>query len=152
MPELYTESPEESEVLLKSPCVGFCSTTFGDPVCRGCKRLLAEVDGWNLLTTEQQQQIWQRLWQQTVVIVRQHIRISDPLLLQNQLQRFAIRHHPAAPAEVLAMDLLRAGSEKMQQLQAYGIEPLTEFNDLSPARLFNRMNRMLYEAAISDQS
>lgn len=137
---------------MKSPCVGFCSTTFGDPVCRGCKRLVAEVDGWNLLTVEQQQQIWQRLWQQTLVVVRQHVRINDPLLLKSQLLRFAVRHHPAAPAEVHVMDLLRAGSEKMQRLQAYGIEPLANFSDLSPARLFNRMNRILYETAISDQS
>ena len=95
---------------MKSPCVGFCSTTFGDPVCRGCKRSIAEVDGWNLLTAEQQQQVWQRLWQQTTEIVQQHLQITDPQLLHSQLLRFAIRHHPTAPAEVHAMDLLRAGS------------------------------------------
>ena len=45
----------------RTPCVGICSTTYGDLICRGCKRFAHEIVSWNGYTTPQQQQIWQRL-------------------------------------------------------------------------------------------
>lgn len=32
---------------IKTPCVGLCSTVYGDLVCRGCKRFHHEVIHWN---------------------------------------------------------------------------------------------------------
>ena len=32
---------------VKTPCVGLCSTTYGDLVCRGCKRFSHEIVNWN---------------------------------------------------------------------------------------------------------
>ncbi|MEO1955257.1 MAG: DUF1289 domain-containing protein, partial [Gammaproteobacteria bacterium] len=32
---------------VKTPCIGVCSTVFGDEVCRGCKRFQNEVIEWN---------------------------------------------------------------------------------------------------------
>ena len=29
-----------------TPCLGICSTTFGDEVCKGCKRFAHEIVGW----------------------------------------------------------------------------------------------------------
>ncbi|MEM9624509.1 MAG: DUF1289 domain-containing protein, partial [Pseudomonadota bacterium] len=31
----------------RTPCVGICSTTYGDLVCRGCKRFAHEIVQWN---------------------------------------------------------------------------------------------------------
>jgi hypothetical protein len=31
---------------IKTPCVGLCSTVYGDLVCRGCKRFHHEVINW----------------------------------------------------------------------------------------------------------
>lgn len=44
-----------------TPCVGICSTTYGDLVCRGCKRFAHEIVQWNGYDEEQQQLVWQRL-------------------------------------------------------------------------------------------
>lgn len=44
-----------------TPCAGRCSTTFGDNVCRGCRRFNHEIIRWNSFTLEQQRSIWQRL-------------------------------------------------------------------------------------------
>ncbi len=30
-----------------SPCIGVCSTTYGDLICRGCYRFAHEVSEWN---------------------------------------------------------------------------------------------------------
>ena len=29
-----------------TPCLGICSTTFGDEVCKGCKRFAHEIVSW----------------------------------------------------------------------------------------------------------
>ncbi len=44
-----------------NPCIGFCSTSLGDEVCKGCGRTAEEVDQWLSLSHEQQQRIWQRV-------------------------------------------------------------------------------------------
>ena len=36
-----------SNQTIKTPCVGLCSTVYGDLVCRGCKRFHHEVIQWN---------------------------------------------------------------------------------------------------------
>lgn len=44
-----------------SPCVGYCSTTFGDDICKGCKRTWREVDNWNTMTMAEREVVWLRL-------------------------------------------------------------------------------------------
>jgi predicted Fe-S protein YdhL (DUF1289 family) len=124
---------------MKTPCVGFCSTTFGDPICRGCKRTLKEVDTWNLMTPEQQEAVWQRLWLQAEELVGEYVQVKNPELLQSQLQRFAVRYHPDAPPEAWVMDLLRAGSDRIRNLEAYGLQTTPKAQNLSPTALFNHL-------------
>ena len=38
---------------IRTPCIGVCSTVFGDTVCRGCRRFSHEVVNWNAYTDEQ---------------------------------------------------------------------------------------------------
>ena len=44
-----------------SPCIGVCSTTYGDLVCRGCNRFAHEVVEWNGYAGDQRDVIWRRL-------------------------------------------------------------------------------------------
>lgn len=48
-------------LLTESPCVGVCSTTFGDDICFGCQRTYLEVIQWNGLSDEEKDKINQRL-------------------------------------------------------------------------------------------
>ena len=50
-----------SRLSRRTPCVGICSTTYGDLVCRGCKRFSHEIVGWNTYTEAQRQDIEGRL-------------------------------------------------------------------------------------------
>lgn len=45
----------------RSPCIGVCSTTYGDFVCRGCKRFAHEVVAWNQFNEAQRNRVWDRL-------------------------------------------------------------------------------------------
>ena len=40
-----------------TPCLGICSTTYGDDVCKGCKRFVHEVIGWNKYETSEKESI-----------------------------------------------------------------------------------------------
>ena len=47
--------------LTDSPCVGICSTTYGDAVCMGCGRTFEEVHRWNELDDDEKIKINLRL-------------------------------------------------------------------------------------------
>ncbi|MFL6717256.1 MAG: DUF1289 domain-containing protein [Burkholderiaceae bacterium] len=53
----YSNSSLEPE----SPCIGYCSTSFGDEICLGCGRSAMEVINWITLSDEQKQEIWARI-------------------------------------------------------------------------------------------
>jgi predicted Fe-S protein YdhL (DUF1289 family) len=44
-----------------SPCIGYCSTTFGDEVCLGCGRSAQEVIAWIFMGDEEKRTIWARI-------------------------------------------------------------------------------------------
>ncbi len=46
-----------------TPCVGICSTSHGDYVCRGCKRFFNEVRDWQNFEPEQKEMVFERLAQ-----------------------------------------------------------------------------------------
>lgn len=45
----------------KSPCIGKCSCTLGDDVCRGCGRTAEQVRDWNGYTEEQKAEVLREL-------------------------------------------------------------------------------------------
>lgn len=46
---------------IRTPCIGVCSTSLGDDVCRGCGRTLEEIRDWASLTHKEREAIMQRL-------------------------------------------------------------------------------------------
>lgn len=54
-----------------SPCIGYCSCSFGDKVCLGCGRTQPEVDGWLTMSDEQKKAVWDRLDQADTIKSRQ---------------------------------------------------------------------------------
>ena len=43
------------------PCIGICSTSVGDLVCRGCGRSVVEIRDWNSYTNEQKLEVMRRI-------------------------------------------------------------------------------------------
>ena len=65
-----------------TPCVGICSTTFGDLVCRGCKRFSHEIVDWNSYDDSQKEIIWERLEKIKEQVVGQIVRRKDEKLFE----------------------------------------------------------------------
>jgi predicted Fe-S protein YdhL (DUF1289 family) len=44
-----------------TPCIAICSTSQGDPMCKGCGRTFEEVQLWTEKTPSEKRQIWRRI-------------------------------------------------------------------------------------------
>lgn len=80
---------------VRTPCIGICSTTsFGDPICRGCKRFSHEVIHWNTFTEPQKQAVQARINQFTTQLMSNKFRIVSPQKLEQVLQDFRVFYDP----------------------------------------------------------
>lgn len=129
-----------------TPCVGICSTTFGDVVCRGCRRYLHEVIDWNRYSDEQKRLVWLRLDALQEQVLAGAFRIEDAALLQSQLREHAIPHRDnGTPWSHLAA-LLRAGARRLPDLGEFGVVRLDR-SELTLLELRDKLNGDLHALA-----
>ena len=50
---LFWNMPKLQKKRSSTPCLGICSTTFGDEVCKGCKRFAHEIVSWTKYSEEE---------------------------------------------------------------------------------------------------
>ena len=62
---------------IHTPCIGVCSTVFGDTVCRGCRRFSHEVVHWNGYTNEEKRIVWKRLNLLLCQVVDNYFQVTD---------------------------------------------------------------------------
>ncbi len=134
----------------RTPCIGICSTTYGDLVCRGCKRFAHEIVGWNAYEERQRDLIWQRLHALLGQSVRVHLRIIDEERLRAIAQEARVPDASTLPAEVLAFQTMRFRPLPLDALglAATSLET-TDTRDAIAAidREFHLRSRAHYEAS-----
>ena len=81
-----------TQQLIRSPCVGLCSTTYGDLVCRGCRRTSKEITDWPGFDETQKHAIINRLDTQIAHAFQSVFVIDDQDMLKQQLQRLQIHY------------------------------------------------------------
>jgi len=114
---------------IKTPCVGLCSTVFGDQVCRGCKRFHHEIVNWNAYNDEEKRAVWARLEVLLTQVVSAKLEVFDPLRLREQLQQRKSRFIPEQSEYCWAYQLISRGARHIQQVDAYGIHIFPEFRE-----------------------
>lgn len=133
-----------SKTRIKTPCVGLCSTVYGDLVCRGCKRFHHEVVNWNLYGEEEKRAVWQRLETLLVQVVAAKLEVFDAALLRRQLEQRQIRFVPQQSPYCWAYQLIARGARMIQQVEAYGIVLLPEFRGGSLPELRESIDREFF--------
>ena len=106
---------------VKTPCIGVCSTVFGDEVCRGCKRFQNEVIDWNGYQDSQKIAVLSRLESLKTQIMESKISIVNKKLLQNQLDTLDIKYVIDDNTFCWVFDLLRQASQSIDSLQDFGV-------------------------------
>ena len=107
---------------VKTPCIGICSTVFGDEVCRGCKRFQHEIIQWNGYDDVAKRSVLNRLELLKVQIMESKIRITDESLLKAQLLEFKIKFEEDNNSLCWVFDLLRSVSQSIVSSTDFGFE------------------------------
>lgn len=114
---------------IKTPCIGLCSTVYGDLVCRGCKRFHHEVVNWNAYDDMAKRSVWQRLEVLLAQVMVGKLEVFDADRLRQQLETRQIRFVAEQSPYCWAYQLIARGARVIQQLDAYGVALLPEFRE-----------------------
>ncbi|MFU8765452.1 MAG: DUF1289 domain-containing protein [Haliea sp.] len=130
--------------VVKTPCIGVCSTGIGDAVCRGCKRFSHEVIHWNGYTHEQKRAVDGRLADFLSRCVSNKLQVVDRALLQWQLQVQQIRHNPDHDDYCQVFSLLKAGAGQIGRTSDFGFSVFAEFSALPLPQLRDLIDQEFY--------
>ncbi len=126
---------------IKTPCVGLCSTVFGDLICRGCKRFHYEVIQWNVCTDNEKTAIWLRLEELLVQVMIDKVVILNAELLREQLETRRIRYFQNQSTYCWAFQLISKGAENIVNINSYGIDLLPGAKELSLTELRKKIDK-----------
>ena len=128
-----------------TPCIGICSTTFGDDVCKGCKRFSHEITNWGKFSTDERAVVNSRLEQFKITILEEKFTISDSELFESKMNEFSINFNSSLEPITWIFDLLRASSNKDLNVNDFGVEILPAFSDLSLLELRDLINQEMLQ-------
>ena len=129
---------------VKTPCVGICSTVFGDEVCRGCKRYQHEIIDWNSYDQSEKSFVLNRLESLKVQIMEPKVTVFDAKLLKSKLLEYKVKFDEESNPLCWVFDLLRTGSQSIQNTKDFGFSlPDTDISEL--ASLKKDMEEELFE-------
>ena len=128
-----------------TPCIGICSTTFGDDVCKGCKRFSHEITNWGKFSSDERAVVNSRLEQFKITILEEKFIISDSNLFESKMNEFSINFNSSLDPVTWVFDLLRASSNEDLNLNDFGIEILPQFSELSLLELRDLINQEMLQ-------
>lgn len=121
---------------VKTPCIGICSTTsFGDPVCRGCKRYLSEVINWNSYGSHEKNAVLRRLEKLEIQIIEPKLKIVSEELLREGMRKVGLSFDETLSPFCWVHNLLSKCHSQISNLADVGLMALPEFSGLSVSKL-----------------
>lgn len=126
-----------------TPCIGICSTTYGDTVCRGCRRYLHEVIEWNRFADSEKRLIWQRLDGLLQQVMPRYFDIFDARLLHREMLARRIPLREEASAWTWLQQLLKQMARQINDLNTFGVRRIDNTN-LDLYALRERLNSELH--------
>jgi hypothetical protein len=134
--------------IVKTPCVGICSTGIGDDVCRGCKRYKHEVIDWNAYSLEEKQSIELRLTTLLTTIMQSKLQIIDEALLQYQLSMQPVNVPSHRNLYCQLFELIKAGASQIERPKDFGFTVRPAFAGLSLKKLYEQMDQEFYQLSV----
>jgi len=133
-----------SHKLTETPCIGICSTIYGDNVCRGCKRFYDEIIEWNTYDRDKKLTILSRLNYLTTHVMERYVDVFDASKLRHKCETYNIKIRPNFSPLTWAYNLLREAADEIHNLKQYGIQIKKEFSEINPAELIKRIDDELF--------
>lgn len=111
-----------------TPCLGICSTTYGDDVCKGCKRFVHEIINWPKYSMDERTIVNDRLEEFKLLILKERFKVVDKDLFALKLKENAINYNNSLDPLTWIFDLLRASGSQNLDLAQFGITSLQNFD------------------------
>ena len=121
-----------------TPCLGICSTTYGDDVCKGCKRFVHEIINWPKYSQDERALVNDRLEKFKVLILQDRFKVHDKDLFQIKLKENAINYNNSMDPLTWIFDLLRAAGSQNLDLEQFGITSLKNYD---PMKIRDEVNK-----------
>lgn len=137
------------KITIDTPCIGICSTVYGDNVCRGCKRFSHEIIQWNQYPVEQKKRVWERLIKLQSQILGQKIKIVDVDKLEKFSLQQKLRIHQHLPPYSWAFQVLSLTSDRIVNLRDCGLMAFSEYQHLDIKQLSELINEEYYQLSLA---
>jgi len=141
--------PQPPDQIATTPCIGICSTIYGDDVCRGCFRSFTEVTHWNTYSTSHKIQILERLNDLLSSVVATKLEIVTPALLHTKCIEKQIKIRAHFSPYTWAHALLRHGKFAHHELKSYGIKLYPSYAKISLATLIEMIDTEIHQRALA---
>lgn len=141
-----------SELPVKTPCIGICSTTsFGDSICRGCKRFSTEVIDWNAYSGAEKRAVLQRIEKLVVQIMEPRFAIHSVDRLRRGMKAQGVPVHPDLSPYCWLHNLLKKRHGKISDLSEFGAQCRDSYAGQSMNSLWEQADAELLELCEAHQ-
>ena len=135
---------------VKTPCIGICSTTsFGDRVCRGCKRYAFEVIDWHGYGDEEKAAVLRRIEKLITQILENRFRIFSVPNLKLGLEQARVPFDPTLSPYCWLHNLLRKKHRDIDNLSDFGVYVLPGHAGLSLGDLCAQVEEELQQLSLA---
>lgn len=128
-----------------TPCIGICSTTFGDDVCKGCRRFSHEIISWPKYSDDERAIVNSRLEQFKIKVLQEKFSIVDPDVFRSKLSQYSIKFNDSLEPITWLFDLLRASGKQELNLEDFGVQVLPQYAHYPLPDLNQLMNKEFSE-------
>jgi predicted Fe-S protein YdhL (DUF1289 family) len=124
-----------------TPCIGFCSTTYGDDCCRGCYRSFEQVLKWRNLNLEDKFQFYQEIAIHAQNLLSDKVLIVDEDVFLKSCKECGVIPFEGISRYYFLLNLLQRGAFSFLTHHTAGLNKLTS---LSWSELYRWVDREIF--------
>ena len=137
------------KLVKRTPCIGVCSTTYGDDICRGCRRFRHEITSWIEYTDSEKSIINRRLEKFKITVLEEKFHVRDSEKFKEALLEAKVRFNQDLKSICWVFDLLRHLDTENLNLEKFSLKVREEYIDKSLSQLKDDINKEFYELSLA---
>tara|TARA_B100001063_G_scaffold138292_1_gene129211 strand:+ start:222 stop:683 length:462 start_codon:yes stop_codon:yes gene_type:complete len=137
------------KLVKRTPCIGVCSTTYGDDICRGCRRFRHEITSWIEYTDSEKSIINRRLEKFKITVLEEKFHVRDSEKFKEALLEAKVRFNQDLKSICWVFDLLRHLDTENLNLEEFSLKVREEYIDKSLSQLKDDINKEFYELSLA---
>ena len=137
------------KLIKRTPCIGVCSTTYGDDICRGCRRFRHEITSWIEYTDSEKSIINRRLEKFKITVLKEKFTVINPDAFKEALLQAKIRFNQDLQPICWIFDLFRSLNAENLNLEDFSLKVKKDFISTPVPQLKEDVNKEFYELSLA---